>query len=77
MTRKDFKMVATVVAAIDDQKTRNEVALNFVSELHKLNERFDAVRFLSACKASHENEAVDRKRADDDFHAAKEKFVAP
>jgi len=75
MTRKDFQLVATVVATIDDQKTRNEVALNFVSELNKQNERFDTIRFLSACKVSNEPQATVSR--DEDYHLSREKFIAP
>lgn len=72
MTRKDFKLVAAVVSSIPDLKTRNQVALNFVSELQKVNERFDTARFLSACGAKSVGE-----REEDNFSAEKESFIAP
>ena len=74
MTRKDFNIVASVVSKIENLKTRNEVALNFASELHKQNDRFDTVRFLSACKCQ---PAPTEPRAEDDYHLAREKFIAP
>jgi len=73
MTRKDFQLVAKVVATIDDIRTRNTVALNFATELHKQNDRFDTVRFLSACKT----EPNDEEGAQDDFSSSKENFIAP
>ncbi len=73
MTRKDFQLVARVVSTIDDLQTRNTVALNFATELNKQNDRFDTVRFLSACKT----EPLADERAPDDFSASKENFVAP
>lgn len=73
MTRKDFQLVAKVVATIDDIRTRNTVALNFATELHKQNDRFDTVRFLSACKT----QPLDEEAVAEDFSASKESFVAP
>tara|TARA_R110000824_G_scaffold27426_15_gene93296 strand:- start:3724 stop:3948 length:225 start_codon:yes stop_codon:yes gene_type:complete len=74
MTRKDFQLVATVVSSIDNIKTRNQVALNFVSELHKQNERFDTIRFLSACKVDSNEASVGPS---DDYHLSRERFIAP
>jgi len=52
MTRKDFILIAQVVSAIDSLDVRREVALNFASELSKVNNRFDVVKFVVACGAS-------------------------
>ena len=52
MTRKDFTLIAQVVNSIDNLDTRREVALNFASELSKVNSRFDIVKFVAACGAS-------------------------
>ena len=49
MTRKHFKMIAKVVAAIDDQDVREQVALNFANEIRDFNPRFDMQRFIEAC----------------------------
>jgi len=76
MTRKDFQLVATVVSSIDNIKTRNQVALNFVSELHKQNTRFDTIRFLSACKVD-SNESAKALSEEEEYHLAREKFIAP
>ncbi len=73
MTRKDFQLVARVVSTIDDLQTRNTVALNFAIELNKQNDRFDTVRFLSACKT----EPLADVYSPDDFSACEENFVAP
>ena len=75
MTRKDFELIAGVVSTIDNVDTRNEVALNFVTRLHAVNDRFDSVRFLLACKA---NKKVKIEKPDyDDESWRKENFVAP
>ena len=73
MTRKDFQLVAKVVSTIDDLHTRNTVALNFATELHKQNVRFDTVRFLSACKT----QPLAEERVSDDFSTSKGNFIAP
>ena len=52
MTRKDFEMIAKVVKTIDDDKTRNEVALNFGVLLRRTNDRFNLARFVTACNSS-------------------------
>ena len=49
MTRKHFKMIAKVVAAIDDKNVREQVALNFANEIRDFNPRFDMQRFIEAC----------------------------
>jgi len=49
MTRKHFKMIAKVVAAIDDKEVRHQVALNFANEIRDFNPRFDMQRFIVAC----------------------------
>ena len=76
MTRKDFQLVATVVSSIDNIRTRNQVALNFVSELHKQNERFDTIRFLAACKVD-PSEPSKAHSEEENYHLGREKFIAP
>ena len=49
MTRKHFKMIAKVVAAIDNKDVREQVALNFANEIRDFNPRFDMQRFIEAC----------------------------
>ena len=50
MTRKDFQLIANVVMTIDDEKTRDAVAVTFAQKLHTLNPRFNMMRFCLACK---------------------------
>jgi hypothetical protein len=50
MTRKDFKLISEVVASLDDKGQRNYLGIEFASRLQKMNPRFDAGRFLVACK---------------------------
>tara|TARA_R100000005_G_scaffold95510_2_gene77246 strand:+ start:566 stop:802 length:237 start_codon:yes stop_codon:yes gene_type:complete len=78
MTRKDFQLIADVVATIDDVNTRNELALNFVTKLYDTNERFDSVRFLKACQVNIKKSS-DKPKKDDRFDDsyAKESFIAP
>tara|TARA_Y100000004_G_scaffold174079_1_gene212491 strand:+ start:75 stop:362 length:288 start_codon:yes stop_codon:yes gene_type:complete len=73
MTRKDFTLVASVVSQISDLKTRNQVALNFASELNKTNDRFDTIRFLAACGTK----PAENNISEDDFSSSKESFIAP
>ena len=61
MTRKDFELIADIVATVDNMNTRNEIALNFVTRLHNTNERFDSVRFLKACQANVEAPPLRRR----------------
>ena len=77
MTRKDFELIADIVATVDNMNTRNEIALNFVTRLHDTNERFDSVRFLKACQASVEPPARSRVQEDNSYHISKENFIAP
>lgn len=52
MTRKDFQMIADVVAttlATVTPESRQCLALDFAAELSKTNTRFDAGRFVKAC----------------------------
>ena len=52
MTRKDFQMIADVVAttlATVTPESRQCLALDFAAELAKTNTRFDAGRFVKAC----------------------------
>jgi hypothetical protein len=55
MTRKDFQLIADVVANIDDSATRDAVALNFGVKLRRTNDRFDMQRFIKACCATPPN----------------------
>ena len=58
MTRKDFEMIAKVVKTIDDEETRNTVALNFGVLLRRTNDRFNLVRFVAACDAKANMQSV-------------------
>ncbi len=49
MTRKHFNMIAKVVNTIDDKHLRQQVAVNFASEIKECNPRFDMSRFVEAC----------------------------
>lgn len=52
MTKKDFKLIAEVVASIDDYGTRAAVADKFADKLATINPRFDRARFIAACSVS-------------------------
>lgn len=54
MTRKDFELIAEVVAEIDDKKERAYVAYKFAWRLSQTNTRFNADRFLKACNVKDE-----------------------
>ena len=77
MTRKDFELIADIVATVDNMNTRNEIALNFVTRLHNTNERFDSVRFLKACQANVEAPSQIKVGEEDSYHISKENFIAP
>jgi len=77
MTRKDFELIADIVATVDNMNTRNEIALNFVTRLHNTNERFDSVRFLKACQANVEAPSQIKVGEKDSYHISKENFIAP
>ena len=47
MTRKDFKVIANIIANISDPWARNETIGNACIELKNLNASFDACRFAS------------------------------
>ena len=50
MTRKDFELIAEVIASIDDPNARNYVGIQFAWKLSEINPRFNAQKFLEACK---------------------------
>jgi len=50
MTRKDFEIVAAIIADLDDDGIREHVANHFARKLAATNPRFDVSRFLKACK---------------------------
>jgi uncharacterized protein with LGFP repeats len=77
MTRKDFELIADIVATVDNMNTRNEIALNFVIRLHDVNERFDSVRFLKACRTNVKAPAQSKAEEDNSYHISKENFIAP
>jgi len=57
MTRKDFELIAKVIAnfpRIDyaTESTLEEIAEDFATALSKENPRFDTARFLKACGVS-------------------------
>ena len=76
MTRKDFELIANVVATVDNVNTRNEIALNFATRLDSENERFDSIRFLKACQINIKGTPA-KRRAEEDFSFSKENFIAP
>jgi len=49
MTRKDFQLIAEVVASIEDMNARNYTGVQFAWRLSKTNSRFNAQKFLEAC----------------------------
>jgi len=49
MSRKDFQMIATIVANICNEDTRKSVAMDFAHGLQATNPRFDVARFVKAC----------------------------
>lgn len=48
MTRKDFQLIADVVATIQDKATREAVAIKFTERLAATNSAFDKSRFYNA-----------------------------
>jgi hypothetical protein len=51
MTRKDFQLIADVISSLDLSDTdRLVVAGRFAARLASTNTRFDAGRFLAACR---------------------------
>jgi len=52
MTRKHFKLIAEVVASVDDKDIRNQIAVDFAHRFQDTNPRFDITRFLEACKCA-------------------------
>ena len=57
MTRKDFKVIARIIANIGDPWSRNETIGNTIIELKNLYPRFDGDRF-----ASFVNELTEEKK---------------
>jgi hypothetical protein len=51
MTRKDYVMIAEVIATSwhTSAETKREIAQNFADALETDNPRFDRARFLEAC----------------------------
>ena len=49
MTRKDFKLIAEVIASIEDQNAKNYAGVQFAWKLSEVNPRFNAQKFLEAC----------------------------
>ena len=63
MTRKDFELIAKVVAntlSTVTEDSRQCLALDFAAQLGKTNTRFDQVRFVKACLS---NELAENQRA--------------
>jgi hypothetical protein len=52
MTRKDFKLIAETVKAIENKKVRKTVAEVNADACAKSNPRFDKSRFFAACGVS-------------------------
>lgn len=51
MTRRDFILIARVVAQIEPYPLRRAVAVEFVKELKLTNPAFNQKTFLNACNA--------------------------
>lgn len=49
MQRRHFESIARVVASIEDDATRREVAIRFADELSSINENFKRDLFLKVC----------------------------
>ena len=61
MTRKDFQMIADVVAstlATVTPEARQCLALDFAVQLAKTNTRFDSSRFVKACLVNERTDQV-------------------
>lgn len=54
MTKKDFELIARVVAGTWDTTVRQGLARDFAEELSRIDPRFNRERFLAACKATPE-----------------------
>lgn len=54
MTKKDFELIAKIIATIDNRwqvnLTSQLVAEHFAIELAATNPRFDRTKFIAACK---------------------------
>ncbi len=51
MTKKDFEMIAAIVADIRNADDRAATATHFANKLSATNPRFDRARFIAACNA--------------------------
>lgn len=49
MTRKDFQLIADIVATVDDYPTRLDLAYRFANTLADIHPRFDKKKFVQAC----------------------------
>lgn len=49
MTRKDFVLIASVIAGIQDKQQRRSVAEAFAAALATTNSGFNRARFLKTC----------------------------
>ena len=49
MSKKHFQKIAAVIADIQDENERREVALTCCASFSLVNPRFDRARFLRAC----------------------------
>jgi hypothetical protein len=54
MTRKDFQLVADVIAQLPSKFDRTVLSVRFAEALANTNDRFDRERFIDACKAEQE-----------------------
>ena len=58
MTKKDFELIAGIIKAIEDDKTRMQMAHHVASEFSKRFPNFDQVRFYWACMVDPEMEKL-------------------
>ena len=49
MTRKDYKLIASVISKLPDNGTRETAAIMFAKELQNENSRFKSNYFFKAC----------------------------
>lgn len=49
MSKKDYQLIARVVAGLKDDGIRDYVCEEFIAELSRLNAVFDASKFRKAC----------------------------
>jgi prophage antirepressor-like protein len=58
MSKKDYELIARVVATIIDDETRWAVATAFAKALKRENNSFRIDTFLEACKRGHQKKPI-------------------